>query len=105
MATRTPRMAELETLLADEPNDPELRYFLAMEYLSAGDEATAAAKLGEITVDSEYVPAFLQAGQVLARLGREPEACAVLRRGIDQARRQGNQHAQGEMEGLLATLD
>ena len=105
MAPRTPRLAQLEALLAEEPNDPELRYFLAMEYLSTGDEATAAAKLGAVTADSDYVPAFLQAGQVLARLGRAAEAAAVLRRGIEHARRQGNVHAQGEMEGLLATLE
>ena len=105
MATRTPRMAQLEALLADEPGDAELRYFLAMEYLSAGDERGAADRLREITSDSDYVPAFLQTGQVLARLGQESEACAVLRQGIEHARRQGNAHAQGEMEGLLASLE
>jgi len=105
MAARTPRMAQLEALLAAEPNDPELRYFLAMEYMSAGDEAAAAAKLHELTVDSDYVPAFLQAGQVFARLGKIEEACTALRQGIEHARRQGNAHAQGEMEGLLSSLE
>jgi thioredoxin-like negative regulator of GroEL len=105
MAARTPRMAQIETLLAAEPNDPELRYFLAMEYVSAGDEGAAAAKLHELTVDSDYVPAFLQAGQVFARLGKVEEACAALRKGIEHARRQGNAHALGEMEGLLASLE
>jgi hypothetical protein len=102
---RTARMAQLETLLADEPNDPELRYFLAMEHLSSGDEAAAAEHLRQLTGDSDYVPAFLQAGQVLARLGKEAEACTILRQGIEQARRQGNTHAQGEMEGLLMSLE
>jgi Tfp pilus assembly protein PilF len=105
MAARTLRMAQLETLLAAEPNDPELRYFLAMEYISVGDEAAAAARLQELTVDSDYVPAFLQAGQVFARLGKVEEACAALRKGIEHARRQGYAHAQGEMEGLLASLE
>ena len=105
MPTPNPRMAQIEALLADEPNDPELRYFLAMEHLSAGDEPAAAAKLRELTADSDYVPAFLQAGQVLGRMGQVSEACAILRTGIDHARRQGNAHAQGEMEGLLSSLE
>jgi Tfp pilus assembly protein PilF len=103
--TRTPRMAQLEALIADDPNDPELKYFLAMEYVSAGDEATAADELLKLTHGSEYVPAFLQAGQVLNRVGRVDEACDALRRGIAVAKRVGDSHAEGEMAGLLSSLD
>jgi hypothetical protein len=98
-------MAQIEALLADEPNDPELRYFLAMEHLSAGDEPAAIAKLRELIQNSTYVPAFLMAAQTLARRGDEAEACAILREGIDEARKQGNAHAQGEMQGLLDSLE
>lgn len=105
MSVRTPRMAQLEAMLADDPNDAELRYFLAMECLSAGDEATGVAKLRELTATASYVPAFLQAGQVLNRLGQVTEACAVLRKGIDAARVQRNDHALGEMQGLLDSIE
>ena len=37
-------MGQLEAMLAEEPGDAELRYFLAMEYLSAGDERRPAHK-------------------------------------------------------------
>jgi predicted Zn-dependent protease len=102
--TRTPRMNQIEALLADDPADPFLRYGLAMEYVSIGDDATAAEHLLRLTADSTYVPAFLQAGQVLNRLNRVSEAAEVLRRGIAAARQQGDAHAEGEMAGLLATL-
>jgi predicted Zn-dependent protease len=102
--TRTPRMDQIEALLADDPADPFLRYGLAMEYVSVGDDATAAEQLLRLTADSTYVPAFLQAGQVLNRLNRVSEAAEVLRRGIGAARQQGDAHAEGEMAGLLATL-
>jgi thioredoxin-like negative regulator of GroEL len=105
VATRTPRMAQLEALIAADPADPELRYFLAMEYASARDEATAAELLLRLTADSTYVPAFLQAGQILNRLNRVDESCAALRKGIVVARQKGDTHAEGEMAGLLATME
>jgi Tfp pilus assembly protein PilF len=105
MAVKTSRMANLEAMIADDPSDPELRYFLAMEFLSAGHEAAAVAKLRELTVDSTYVPAFLQAGQMLSRSGQISEACEILRKGIQIATQQGNSHAQGEMQGLLDSLE
>lgn len=105
MSVRTPRMAQLETMLADEPNDSELLYFLAMEHLSAGDEINGVARLCELTANSTYVPAFLQAGQILNRLGQVNEACEILRKGIAAARQQGNDHALGEMQGLLDSID
>jgi hypothetical protein len=98
-------MLQIESMLADEPADSFLRYGLAMEHASQGDAAEAARLLLEQVATDPYVPAFLQAGQILAKLGREPEACDVLRRGIDAARRQNDQHALGEMQGLLDSLE
>ncbi len=106
--TRTPRMAQIEAMLADDPDDAFLRYGLAMEYVSAGDDATAARLLTEqiaATFDNPYVPAFLMAGQTLNRLGRDAEACGVLKQGIDAARKAGDHHAMGEMEGLLSSIE
>jgi thioredoxin-like negative regulator of GroEL len=103
--TRTPRMEQIETLLADDPADPFLRYGLAMEYASAGDESTAADHLLRLIGDTAYVPAFLMAGQILNRLNRVDEACAVLRRGIAAAKEQGDAHAEGEMGGLLSNME
>jgi hypothetical protein len=98
-------MDQIEALLADDPSDVFLRYGLAMEYVSAGDDATAADQLMRLADDAAYVPAFLQAGQVLARLNRIDEACRVLRRGVAAARQQRDAHAEGEMAGLLASLE
>jgi hypothetical protein len=98
-------MADIEALLADDPADPFLRYGLAMEYVSAGDDAVGADHLVRLAAEANYVPAFLQAGQVLARLNRYTEACDVLRQGIVAAKQQGNSHAEGEMAGLLSSLE
>ncbi len=44
------------------------------------------------------------AAQQLVKLNRIAEARDALRRGIEEARRQNNAHAAGEMSELLATL-
>jgi hypothetical protein len=100
-------MEQIEAMLAEEPDDPFLRYGLAMEHAGAGDDAACVAVLRDLiarTADNPYVPAFLQAGQALVRLDRIDEAADVLRRGIDAARRAGDTHAQGEMQGLLDSI-
>ena len=108
---KTPRMERIEAMLADDPDDSFLRYGLAMEHSSAGDDESAVAVLRDLiarAAASPYVPAYLQAGQALLRLGREPEAAAVLRDGIAAATRVGTPealHARGEMQGLLATAE
>ncbi len=110
MAT-SKRMQQIEAMLADEPNDPFLRYGLAMEHSSLGDDSAAVQVLQDlIQLDPQapYIPAFLMCGQALQRLGRDTEAVPVLQQGIASARRAGTPqalHALGELQGLLATIE
>jgi Flp pilus assembly protein TadD len=102
MASRKER---LEQMLQEDPNDPFLRYGLAMEHVAAGDDAAAVEIFrGLIEVAADYVPAYMQMGQALARLGRDQEAQAAWQQGIEQARRQGNDHAAAEMQGMIDSL-
>src|SRR5262245_60234223 len=99
------RKEQLEEMLAREPDDSFLRYGLAVEQAGAGEDEQAAALLLELTRrDPDYVPAYLQAGQSLIRLGRDDEARAALQAGVAAAGRKGDSHAAGEMAGLLAAL-
>jgi len=99
------RKQQLESLLADDPNDAFLRYGLAMEHASAGDDEAALSTLRKMFTDKiEYVPAYQQAGQILMRLDRIDEARDAFEKGIALAKRVGDAHAAGEMEGFLDTL-
>jgi tetratricopeptide (TPR) repeat protein len=99
------RRQRIESMLAEEPRDVFLRYSLALELEKEGEHDASLAGLDELTRESPpYVPAFFMAGQQLARLERVEEAREVLRRGIDEARGQGNSHAAGEMSEFLASL-
>jgi Tfp pilus assembly protein PilF len=93
-------------MLAVDPDDPFLRYGLAMEYVSQGDDAQAVRCFRQLlAVDTTYVAAYMQAGQALVRLNQVMEARDIWSRGIDVARQKGDQHAAEEMAGFVAGLE
>jgi predicted Zn-dependent protease len=100
------RKQQIEEMLAEDPNDPFLRYGLAMEYVSAGQDEEAVRCFQELLQTSpDYVPGYMQAGRALARLNRLQEARALFQTGIATAGKQGDQHAAEEMAGFLEGLD
>jgi tetratricopeptide (TPR) repeat protein len=99
------RIEQLKAMLAEAPGDAELRYFLAMAYVGAGDHDAALGCFRQLAAESPgYVPAYVQCGQLLARLGREEEARAAFKAGIGAAQKAGDAHAAGEMEAFLDSL-
>src|SRR5262245_34408908 len=85
MADKT-RMQQIQGMLADDPTDATLRYMLAMEHASQGDDASAARCFRELMDNTpDYVPAYMQAGRALVRLGKDDEAKTVFQRGIEIA--------------------
>ena len=96
------RKQQLQEMLAEMPEDAFLHYGLGMEYVGEGNDEEAARCFRQICQQTpDYVPAYQQAGQTLLRLGRPTEAATILNQGVAEARRQGNQHAAEEMQGLL----
>jgi Flp pilus assembly protein TadD len=102
----TTRRQKIEAMLAAEPDDPELHYMLAMEHASGGDDEGAVRCFRKlIDIAPAYAPAYHQGGRTLQRLGRSAEARELLQRGIPIALNKGDQHAAGEMQELLQTLE
>jgi thioredoxin-like negative regulator of GroEL len=99
------RRQMLEEFVAAKPNDAFALYGLAMECANAGDAAAADEHFKAILgAHPEYVAAYFQYGQFLARIGRTDEARSTLSAGIAAAGRTGNEHARSEMEAALADL-
>jgi cytochrome c-type biogenesis protein CcmH/NrfG len=102
----TTRRAQIEQMLQEEPNDAELGYMLAMEYASGGDDVGAVRCFQQLLQrNPDYAPGYHQGARSLIRLNRIEEAKAMLRGGIPAATRKNDQHAVGEMQELLASLD
>jgi predicted Zn-dependent protease len=102
------RRQKLEAMLAEDPKDEFLRYGVAMDYAAVGDHETAAQQFRVLITSNPtttYVPAYLMAAQSLLKIGKRLEAIPLLKEGIVAAKKQGDDHAAGEMEGLLESLE
>lgn len=101
------RREQIEGMLRDGMEDDGfLRYCLAMEYKAEGNSAQALTCFRDLLQHTpDYVPGFMQLGQLLNQIGEEDEAKKVYREGIAVARKKGDTHAEGEMSGFLAMLD
>lgn len=100
------RKQQIEEMLAEDPNDPFLRYGLAMERVSAGQDEEAVRCFEELLRSApDYVPGYMQAGRALARLNRLDEARAIFQAGILAARQKSDFHAAEEMSGFLEGLE
>ena len=99
------RREMLEQFVAGHPDDAFGRYGLAMECAQAGDNSAAEANFKKLmSSHPEYVAAYFQFGQFLAKLGRAEEARAILSAGIERAAAAGDGHARSEMQAALDEL-
>ncbi|MGC1373440.1 MAG: tetratricopeptide repeat protein [Candidatus Sulfotelmatobacter sp.] len=99
------RIAALNEILAQNPNDAFARYGLAMEYSNQGDLDRSLAEFSLLLKSApDYTAAYFMAAQTLARASRIEEAKRMLSNGIASAKHTGNLHAQSEMEAMLAEL-
>lgn len=99
------RRQKLEALLAESPDDSFLNYALAMQCSSEGDVPAAIERFDLLLErDPQYVAAYFQLAQIVVARGETDRARQLLARGIEMARRAGDDHAEGEMRGFLDQL-
>ena len=100
------RLQQLIEFRADEPDDPFLKYGIALEYLSMKAPEIALPWFEDlISNHPEYVPTYYQFGKLLWELEKPEESIRILKKGIEIATIAGNHHAVGELKELLEDLD
>lgn len=101
-----PRIENLRRMLEKHPDDPRLRFGLALEYEKAGRWADVAHHLERYLQQSEDEGnAWGRLGAALRRLGRHDEARAAYRKGIEAATRHNHPTMAAEFEEVLAEWD
>lgn len=99
------RVEFLQAALEANPDDTFARYALALE-LSTSDQPADAWPHFEYLLNHhpDYSATYFQAGKFLAQQGRRDEARRTLAKGVEVTERQGNHHAQSELQGALESL-
>jgi predicted Zn-dependent protease len=99
------RLEVLLKMTAREDADSFTWYALALEYKSLERIDDAFAAFSKLRAkDENYVPMYLMCGTMLVEANRREEAKDWLGAGLAVAKRKGDVHAAGEIEGALATL-
>jgi len=99
------RLALLNEILSQNPDDAFARYGLAMEYSKSGEVERALQEFAKLlSTHPDYTAGYFMAAQTLSKANRVDEAKKMLVDGISSARRTGNTHAQSEMTAMLDEL-
>lgn len=100
------RVADLEELVADEPDDVTARFMLGTELARLGEHAQAAEHFRAILArDADYTAAWRGLGRAQMALGDEAGARETFIRGLDVASRTHDYQSGREMEAFLHRLD
>lgn len=99
------RIEKLRQFLQTNPADSFLQHALAMEYIKIGDDETAGRLLEEL-LDREpgYVGSYYHLGKLLERKGDIDAAIKWYEKGMQEAKKVGENHAYGELRGAWEEL-
>jgi predicted Zn-dependent protease len=96
------RIEALQGMLERRPDDPRLRFGLAVEYLNAGQPEAGVEELRRyLALADDEGNAWGRLATALSELGRPDEAQEALREGIAAANRHGHPTLAAELEERL----
>jgi len=99
------RRQMLEEMVRQQPGDTFARYGLAMELANSEPEAAWDHFNYLLEHHPEYAATYYHAGAFLSKQGRLEDARKVLTTGLEVTARQGNRHAQSELQAALDDLN
>lgn len=101
----TDHIKKLKEFLLLTPEDNFLQHALALEYIKLGDDAEARQLFEEIlTRDPAYVGSYYHLAQLLQRAGEKELAAKWYEKGMEEAKKVGDNKALGELRGAYEEM-
>src|SRR5258705_5768697 len=99
------RIEKIKDFLKETPADSFLQHALALEYIKLGNDEEAR-KLFETILDREpgYVGTYYHLAKLLERNGNISAAVQVYEKGMEEAKKAGDNKALGELRGAYEEL-
>ncbi len=100
------RIEKLIEYLETSGKDSFLQHALALEYIKVGNDAEARKLFNEILLrEPTYVGSYYHLGKLLERVGDPEKAIRIYTRGMEEAKRAGDNHSYNELQGALEDLE
>lgn len=95
----------MNEFLKTNPSDSFLQHALALEYIKMGDDEKAR-RLFEALLNREpgYIGSYYHLAKLLERNDKTEEAIKVYEKGMEEAKKAGDNHALGELKGAYEEL-
>jgi Tfp pilus assembly protein PilF len=99
------RLEKLKAFLAQSPDDSFVQHALALEYVKLNDDAAAKAQWEQLLArDETYVGSYYHLAKLLERQGQKEAAVATYEKGMQVAKKVGDNHAYNELQGAYEDL-
>ena len=100
------RLSQLEELLREDPNDPFLKYGIALEYAKLGNLAEAILRIENLISEKpDYLGAYYQLGQYYEAVKNFDSAKKIYEKGILLAKEKKNMKTLNELREALQQLE
>lgn len=99
------RIDKIKTMLLENPSDSFLKHALALEHIKLGDD-NDARKLFESILENEpgYIGSYYHLAKLLERIGETNEAIKIYEKGMEEAKRAGDNHSLSELRSAFEEL-
>lgn len=96
----------MREFLKESPGDSFLQHALALEYIKLGRDNEARALFEDILGrEPGYVGSYYHLAKLLERMKEEGEAISVYKRGMEEAKKTGDNHSLNELRMALEELE
>lgn len=86
--------------------DSFLQHALALEYIKIENDEEARKLFNEILLrEPTYIGSYYHLGKLLERAGDFDKAIKVYKRGMEEAKKAGDNHAYNELQGALEDIE
>ncbi len=100
------RIEKLKEYMKSAGKDSFLQHALALEYIKVGDDEEARNLFNELLLrEPTYVGSYYHLGKLLERAGNFDKAIRIYQRGMEEAKRAGDQHSYNELQGALEDIE
>jgi len=101
----TDRIEKLKEYLKTAQKDSFLQHALALEYIKKGDDEEARKLFVEILLrEPTYIGSYYHLAKLLERTGEIEKAITIYEKGMQEAKRAGDNHSHNELQGAYEEL-